>query len=77
MTTGFTNGSKNGGKIAAGYVCYVNAYGTPVGSTGSGTGVGSGSIGITTQSAYSGIITEAHSHTLTTLQCGTWIIKYA
>lgn len=56
----------------------TGVYGTAVGSAGSGSNIYNfKSVGVTTDSSKSGIITESHSHTLTTLQCGTWVIKYA
>lgn len=56
----------------------TGVYGMAVGSAGSGSYVhNSKSVGVTTDSSKSGIVTMPHSHTLTTLQCGTWIIKYA
>lgn len=83
MTLGLSNGTKLAGlALQPGDGLITSGNGNvAIGTTGQSTnttGFTSGqAIGLTTNPAKSGIITESHSHTLTTLQCGTYIIKYA
>ena len=81
MVLGYMDGNGNyfglGGSTGHYSAPWKSAYGLKLPQKSYTTSAGLSNLGITNQSAKSGIITEAHSHTLTTLQCGTWIIKYA